>query len=593
MKADEPPDTFLAKLRRLAALFGGVSEKTLACAFVAGLPGRVRQLLRAGARTEELSLNQLLARARAIIVDDRPAIFQEACLGTAESEPRSRSVRSGRRCFSCGGMGHFARECPTSQPNPGGGEKKRSVLVDIGCSTCVAHVASYKSWKRRRVSIVTVDCMEWRCQGYGAVCLESTGGGRVMVNVIVADTKPLGFDFILSMNGIAALGGVSVDGQRRVRFGVECAAVCATTLAGVRFEEKDFAVTFDPVARSWTAAWKWSDGERPAVLKNYVKEYSPTAWAVAQYEKELDNVRGPAKGLIPLMAIVQQKKGKVRPVLDFRELNAHIETYTAEADVCASKLREWRRQGVNVSLIDLKDTYLQVHVDEALWPYQTVEVKGRRYCLTRLGFGLNVAPLVMKTVLSCVLSRDPVVKNGTWAYIDDVLLRVAAAFTKRTTNAVTKTWDRPVENGAMRSLLEETAARVKKQDPAQGTWDVSGDNAVVWVDAIDCFCNEYESILAQLVREQWHPEKGVTEVYVHRDPTVFQFVLNYLRNGIKAVLPNNRTLLCQLAREAEFYQLHGLLPLLWRLCNGCTIIEKPIQVIHYYFTKFTTNLKLL
>ncbi|KFD45052.1 hypothetical protein M514_14073 [Trichuris suis] len=35
-------------------------------------------------------------------------------------------------------------------------------------------------------------------------------------------------------------------------------------------------------------------------------------------------------------------KGEVRPVLDFRELNGHIETYTAEADVCASKLREWR-----------------------------------------------------------------------------------------------------------------------------------------------------------------------------------------------------------------------------------------------------------
>ncbi|KFD45051.1 hypothetical protein M514_14072, partial [Trichuris suis] len=73
-------------------------------------------------------------------------------------------------------------------------------------------------------------------------------------------------------------------------------------------------------------------------------------------------------------------------------------------------------------LIDLKDAYLQIHVDEALWPYQTVEIKGSRYCLTRLGFGLNVAPLVMKTVLSSVLSRDPVVKEGTSAYVDDVLV---------------------------------------------------------------------------------------------------------------------------------------------------------------------------
>ncbi|KFD45894.1 hypothetical protein M514_13232 [Trichuris suis] len=47
LRADEPPDMFLAELRRLAALFGGVSERTLACGFVAGLPGNVRQFLRA------------------------------------------------------------------------------------------------------------------------------------------------------------------------------------------------------------------------------------------------------------------------------------------------------------------------------------------------------------------------------------------------------------------------------------------------------------------------------------------------------------------------------------------------------------------
>uniref|UniRef100_A0A5S6Q1G1 Uncharacterized protein n=1 Tax=Trichuris muris TaxID=70415 RepID=A0A5S6Q1G1_TRIMR len=43
---DESPDVFLAELRRLTSLFVGVSERTLACAFVAG--EGVRQLLRAG-----------------------------------------------------------------------------------------------------------------------------------------------------------------------------------------------------------------------------------------------------------------------------------------------------------------------------------------------------------------------------------------------------------------------------------------------------------------------------------------------------------------------------------------------------------------
>uniref|UniRef100_A0A5S6Q0X4 RNase H domain-containing protein n=1 Tax=Trichuris muris TaxID=70415 RepID=A0A5S6Q0X4_TRIMR len=136
----------------------------------------------------------------------------------------------------------------------------------------------------------------------------------------------------------------------------------------------------------------------------------------------------------PLMAIVQRNKGKVRPLMDFRELNEHIATFTASADVCASKMRDWRKQGTNVSMIDVKDAYLQVRVDEALWPYQTVVVKGRKYCLTRLGFGLNVAPQVMKTVMSSVLAHDPMIRKGTSAYIDDVLVNedlVAASRVER------------------------------------------------------------------------------------------------------------------------------------------------------------------
>ncbi|KRY46705.1 hypothetical protein T03_7126 [Trichinella britovi] len=91
----------------------------------------------------------------------------------------------------------------------------------------------------------------------------------------------------------------------------------------------------------------------------------------------------------------------INRILLICQLNAHIENHTADADVCSQKLREWRRQGVNVALIDLKKAYLQIRIDKSLWPYQTVVFNGKRYCLTRLGFGLNVAPLVMKAVLNC------------------------------------------------------------------------------------------------------------------------------------------------------------------------------------------------
>ena len=122
------------------------------------------------------------------------------------------------------------------------------------------------------------------------------------------------------------------------------------------------------------------------------------------------------------MAVVQRNKRKVCPVMDFRELNTHIDAFTADSDVCADKLRVWRRQDANVSVVDLAKAYLQIRIRDSLWPYQTVSFRGRRYCLTRLGFGLNVAPLIMRAVLDCVLSQDPVIWKGTSAYVDDILV---------------------------------------------------------------------------------------------------------------------------------------------------------------------------
>ena len=66
----ETIDVFLAELRRLAVPFGGLSDKMLACAFVAGLPDTVKQLLRAGSRMDVLPIDQILTRARAVLADD-------------------------------------------------------------------------------------------------------------------------------------------------------------------------------------------------------------------------------------------------------------------------------------------------------------------------------------------------------------------------------------------------------------------------------------------------------------------------------------------------------------------------------------------
>ncbi|KFD46110.1 hypothetical protein M513_13005 [Trichuris suis] len=276
---------------------------------------------------------------------------------------------------------------------------------------------------------------EFQCEGSGTAHLRATGGVPVEVRIIVTHVKPLGFDFILGMNGITALGGVIVDDQRRVQLGSRSFVACTAIDVDLKLDERDFAVSYSADTRSWTAVWKWSEGAEPGVLRNTAEEYHLADGARAPYEEELETwIRngwlvpydeskyGAAKGLVPLTAVVQRNKSKVRPVMDFRELNDYIETHTADSDVCAQKLREWRRQGANVSVIDLNKAYLQIRIDESLWPYQTVVFKRRRYCLTRLGFGLNVAPLIMKAVVKCVLSQDPNVEKGTSAYIDDILV---------------------------------------------------------------------------------------------------------------------------------------------------------------------------
>ena len=71
LQPGESADVYLEDLRRLATLYGGVSDKTLACAFIAGLPDIVRSAIRAGTRAKPLDLTSILTRARAVLSEER------------------------------------------------------------------------------------------------------------------------------------------------------------------------------------------------------------------------------------------------------------------------------------------------------------------------------------------------------------------------------------------------------------------------------------------------------------------------------------------------------------------------------------------
>ena len=88
-----------------------------------------------------------------------------------------------------------------------------------------------------------------------------------------------------------------------------------------------------------------------------IRQWVANDWLIRYDESRL----GPPRALIPLMAVDQHDKQKVRPLKDYRELNSHITAHTADADVCAEQLRRWRRRGENVAVVDLSRAYLQLY----------------------------------------------------------------------------------------------------------------------------------------------------------------------------------------------------------------------------------------
>ena len=151
------------------------------------------------------------------------------------------------------------------------------------------------------------------------------------------------------MDVIKKLGGVHIDEGGKAHF-----AEAAHTLgATIELEQPDFRAEFDQRTKSWTVSSKWFDDQPPEKLYNRVPEYTIPVRARAEYDEELqnwidngwlvpypENKLGPPKGLIPLMAVIPQNKQKVRPVLNYRELNDHVDPFTARTDICTEKLRE-------------------------------------------------------------------------------------------------------------------------------------------------------------------------------------------------------------------------------------------------------------
>jgi transposase InsO family protein len=236
---------------------------------------------------------------------------------------------------------------------------------------------------------------------------------------------------------------VSVKGhQREERIGkVEQSASAGRlsqmeqTVGGViEVHDTDFHASFDQ--GRWTAAWRWKGNEPPRVCGKPRPNYKVPEEDIGEFREEVgkwieegilvpwvEEVHGEVKNILPLMSVSQTKgkQRKIRPVLDFSVLNSSVMSLVGQAmPSCQDSLREWRVKGESGAIVDLKRAYMQIHMERELWVYQAVRWEGRVFLLTRLGFGLNVAPKIMTSIVQKVLSLDGSVNSVTSSYADDI-----------------------------------------------------------------------------------------------------------------------------------------------------------------------------
>lgn len=88
----------------------------------------------------------------------------------------------------------------------------RVVLVDSRCTISVIYKQCCESWYNEAVEIATVNGQSQACEGVASVRATSNGQS-VLIDVYVVAYRPLGFDFILGMNGVEAFGGITIIGQ--------------------------------------------------------------------------------------------------------------------------------------------------------------------------------------------------------------------------------------------------------------------------------------------------------------------------------------------------------------------------------------------
>ena len=331
--------------------------------------------------------------------------------------------------------------------------------MDTGCADTLGLVVKSDT---SMTSLVALDGKSLHMRGTAVTQLQRLDGSVHLqctkVTVVIVDSLAVvASSLLIGADVISGAGGVRLEyGDDNKLSGVtfgkpEVVAATVPTshpLPHVRVEQRgdnvilitdDGQVKWDCAAQRWILFWQWKAGNPPSCpIGHGIGEYSRskltpdqerllgaevTQWNEAGWLVPHDSaVHGEPAAVLPFLAQVQEHKAStpVRPCLDYRILNDLLASHPGrEALVCDETLRKWRRVGnpSNLRLLDIRKAYLQVHVAPDLQRFQTVIWQGRAYVMTRMGFGMNIAPKFMDIIVRWVTHEFPEVHN----YVDDVM----------------------------------------------------------------------------------------------------------------------------------------------------------------------------
>ena len=180
-----------------------------------------------------------------------------------------------------------------------------------------------------------------RVQTQGESVVELQLAGRTTVVPVVHSRSILEeVDLIIGMDVLRHYK-ITIDGGKApvVAAAAESEHVCSERHLDPFVEGPNFRARFWNGA--WEAEWDW---EQEPELSRRIRQYAVALDLKPEFDRGvgkwitngwLKEWKQPGNGpAVPLMAVLQEAKKKVRPVLDYREVNEFVNASGAKADVC-------------------------------------------------------------------------------------------------------------------------------------------------------------------------------------------------------------------------------------------------------------------